>query len=968
MLPEAMPDDFILHYRLAERLGSGGMGVVYKAEDTRLGRSVALKFLREAPTTDSSATDRFLREARSASSLNHPNICTIYEVGEHEGRPFIAMEFLTGQPLSARIANQPLPTEEILQFGIELADALDTAHAVGIIHRDVKPGNIFITQRGQAKLLDFGLAKSAPILSNEDANAELAESPTVLESSLTNPGESVGTPAYMSPEQARGERLDARSDVFSLGTVLYEMATGRRPFSGSTSVVVFDQLLNKTPEHPRQSNPSLPVELEKIIQKSMEKDRARRYQSARELANDLKQLLRQLISGSSAAIPARQWIRKPSLAIPATLLVLLFATTLYLFFRHNAKVRWAREQALPQISSLIEKNQMLPAFQLAAEARRYIPRDPFFVKLDRDYTYRVTIETTPPGADIFVKDYSDTTGDWRRLGTSPISDAPFPFGYFRWKFSKPGYDTVEAAASTSFLKVSVLLDPAGTLPAGMLRIPGGDVESGIAPRVKLPDFAIDKFEVTNRDFKKFLDAGGYRNPKYWRQPFVKDGRTLAFEQAMREFRDQTGRPGPSTWELGDFPKGQEDFPVGGVSWYEAAAYAEFAGKSLPTIYHWYQAADPTIFSDSVFFSNYQGKGPVRVGSLAGLNSHGTYDMAGNAKEWAWNKAGDARYILGGGWSEAAYMFAEADAQDPFDRRPSYGFRCIKNFGDATTSAELLQPIALLTRDYAREKPVPDQLFEAYKRFFVYDNTDLKPTIELTDDSPESWRRQRISYNATYGNERIIAQLYIPKNVQPPYQTIIYFPHAGAALASSSENVEMHFNDFIIKSGRALLLPICKGMYERRATEGLGQREEVSERSKDFLRSIDYLESRPDIDHEHLGFYGVSWGANASVVLLAVDHRIKAAVAVGGGFPTSKEPPEMDAINYAPRLTIPYLMINGRYDFEMPMNCCQLPLFKALGTPSADKRLALFNSGHLPPQNEIIRETLDWYDRYLGPVK
>ncbi len=511
-------------------------------------------------------------------------------------------------------------------------------------------------------------------------------------------------------------------------------------------------------------------------------------------------------------------------------------------------------------------------------------------------------------------------------------------------------------------------------PVALVGLPGLEA----LPAIPLGDFWIDKYEVTNRDFKQFLDQGGYKKQEYWKHEFIKDGKSLPWADAMKLFLDRTGRPGPSTWIQGEYPRGEGDYPVSGVSWFEAAAYAEFAGKTLPTIYHWIAAASPQDGPSIVPASNFGGVGLAPVGTYPGMSWCGAYDMAGNVKEWCLNEASSGkRYIMGGAWNEPTYMFNEGDARPSFERSSSFGFRCAK-YVPSDTTAKAADPVTARARDYSTEKPASDQLFQAYKSLYSYDKTPLHSVLESTDQT-DNWKREKITFSAAYGDERIIAYLFLPTNASPPYQTIVFFPGAGAEhLRSSADSLSRYQKDydFIVKSGRAVIFPVYKGTFERGAGSETSYWPNTSSRyrdhviawSKDLGRSIDYLETREDIDRSKLAYVGYSWGAAMGAVLPAVEGRLKVLVLISPGFYLQPRLPEVDQINFAPRVKAPVLMLNGRLDFFFPVLSSQEPMFRLFGAPQGDKRHVVYDTGHDIPETELIKETLNWLDRYLGSAK
>lgn len=638
------------------------------------------------------------------------------------------------------------------------------------------------------------------------------------------------------------------------------------------------------------------------------------------------------------------------------------------WYAREAPARWARNVALPEAARLVEEGDGAGAFPYLFQALHILPRDAGANRILREISHPFAVRTTPPAADVYLKPYTTPDAQWIWLGRSPVENLLLPLGNFRWRIVKAGYRSVEAAGGFQSNSLEFTMDADRGLPDGMVHVPGGDFRALNLRPAHLDDFWIDRYEVTNRQFREFVEHGGYARRQYWREEFVEDGRTLTWAQAMARFRDATGRPGPATWEVGAYPVGQDDYPVSGVSWYEAAAYAEFAGKQLPTIYHWYRAASPGIYFEVLLFSNFDGGGVARAGSRNGLGPFGTYDMAGNVREWCWNAKGSSRYSLGGAWNEDRSYYMTPGVLPPFDRSSANGFRCVK-YSAAYPSPALTAAVDKPARDYKIEQPVGEDLFHALESSYSYDRSELKASIEEAGQTA-LWRVEKIAFDAAYDHQRVPARLYLPKNAKPPYQTILYVPPRSARYLARIDEYEEKFIEFLLKSGRAVLFTVCQGMYERGGAEVSGpsrERDLVVQQCKDLRRSLDYLDTRTDIAHTRIGYYGISDGARLGVILAPQEPRIGAAVLAAGGLSPEAKLPEIEELHFAPRVRIPVLMLNGRYDLSYLAETDQAALFHFLGTPPAQKRFRLFDIGHVPQQRLEMRETLDWFDRYLGPV-
>jgi eukaryotic-like serine/threonine-protein kinase len=951
------------NYQVERELGRGGMATVWLARDLKHDRQVAIKII-HPELSQALGGERFLQEIRIAAHLQHPHILTLIDSGASGGTPgeteslYYVMPYVQGETLRQRLNRQgrlsPGESVRILQ---DILDALMHAHRQGIVHRDLKPENIMLAGR-HALVMDFGVAKA------------LAASQDHATETLTLLGFAIGTPAYMSPEQAAGQsNVDPRADLYAVGVLGYEMLSGKPPFSGITPQAILASQVTRAPVGLTQINPEVPPDLAAAVMRCLEKEPERRWQSAEELLTALDGL------SSIGERKHRRWILAAAAAALAALPALWLGPGRRMQQRH-----WVREEAIPQMMALSEAGENEKTYLLARRVEAVAPDDSLYNVLRSRFARSASIRTDPPGAEVFRKAYGAPDSSWIPLGRTPLNRAILALAgggavgvTDRLRIRAPGYRTLDLVGLP--YDSIIRLDREDAIPPEMVRVGGGHLDFTFfrfgRTDLRVGDFLMDRYEVTNREFKRFVQDGGYHRKELWEHPFKLNGKPIDWGQAMSRMVDRTGRPGPSTWEAGDYPAGQDDYPVSGVSWYEAAAYANYTGKALPTVVHWNRAAGLQLSASIVPLSNYANQGPWGVGA-GGISPFGTYDMAGNVREWCYNQDGDNHFILGGGWNDLPYQFTDTYTQPTFDRSPINGIRLVKYLGTDSTLVQTMAALHRETRDFTRERPVSDAMFAAYLRMYEYDKGPLDARVIETIGEGD-WTRQLVRMNAAYPNDTLLTYVYLPKQGTKPFPVVVFWPGSNV-LRDVAPRPRPATISFLLTSGRAVVLPVFKGTLQRKdALKSDDQDSTILYRdhaimwAKDLSQSLNYLETRPEVTLKNLAYYGVSWGGHMGGLIPAVEPRIKVSVLYVAGLPFERARPEVDPINFISRVRVPTLMLNGRYDFFFPPETSSRPMFRLLGTPPDQKRFVLDEGSHFVPRTRLIQETLAWLDKYQ-PVK
>jgi len=675
--------------------------------------------------------------------------------------------------------------------------------------------------------------------------------------------------------------------------------------------------------------------------------------------------------------------KRRRVVIPVIFLVVAAGISLGLRFHHKSRIEHALQVTLPAIREDMQQVKEYDGvknwevFEKALELNKLLRDHPEFHQLWNDMVVKISMTTDPQETAIYARPYGGPDTAWLFLGNSPLEEVDLPRGLSQIKLEKPGFVTTCDLVYTSFNWPAdfeprhYLLHRPDEVPEGMVFAPGftGDwAKTGSLPQKSAGDFWVDRYEVSNLQYKSFVDAGGYEDPSFWIYPFVEEDDTLSWEAAMSRFRDQTGQPGPTGWIMGRYPRGQEQWPVTGISWFEAAACASYMDKDLPTVYHWSYLSELHATPELVKHGNFETNILAPMGSYHNMTRFGTYDLPGNVSEWNFNARANYRAILGGNYREPSYFYNDIYFISPWTRSDRIGFRCIRYINDSLKN-ELIAVNPDPIRDFSDVKPVSDEVFEVFKNRYRYEKGGLNPEVRSRIDSTD-WILESVFVEVPYEDIPLQILIYRPTNCEPPYQSVIYWPGDDPLYADALEDITMGgIFDFFMKSGRAFVWPVYYGTFGRKSFVPHNQQTYMLRGTYqliDFQIACDYLESREDVNMDKLAYFGLSWGGFVAPYVLAIEERVKAGIVVAFGVLSGAENPEYDQITYLQRVHIPMLMMNGKYDFDFTLET-QQAFYDFLGTPEEDKLWLLYDHVHGAPIPDVINESLAFLDKYFGEV-
>jgi formylglycine-generating enzyme required for sulfatase activity len=806
--------------------------------------------------------------------------------------------------------------------------------------------------------------------------------------------------------------------------IFYEMICARRPFDDSSSAATASAILTRDPLPIARFAPHTPPEFDRIIMKALRKNADERYQTAKDLLVDLRalkeehtfqaRLERSNPSTDRPAFPAPQSGSAPavagprlSMAWPIAAIVLIALAAGGWWWRGRANAQWVNGELL-QIADLAAKRQYYEAYDRAVAVEPYSAGNSTLTALMASIADTLSVESEPAGAHVYLKRFAPgSTGQMpeRQLaGTTPMKNLRIARGQYVLSLDLNGYAPYEQTVSGVAVRqgtltvtppptqLKVRLVPASAMPAKMVLVPGSGYRlvAWSRPtdrREALNDFYIDKYEVSNREFKEFISAGGYIKREYWSHPFVKDGKSLNWNEAMALFVDRTKLAGPRDWTNQEIPDGKADYPVTGVSWYEASAYAAFRGKALPTVFEWEKAARNGVVpmagtvmmpwglfyaGDSLDHRANFGAAvwPVTEGEF-GMSSFGAYNMAGNVSEWTRNDSSDGYLATGGAVGDPTYTFAQFGGRPPAFSSSKLGFRLAK--AAATPAGDQGGERIEMAAEVPDFKPSSPELFAKLAAQYRYEPKPLEARVEETINATD-WTRETITFKGAWGGERATAYLYMPKNVPRPVQVLHYVPAGDVAgglrslTASTEDGMAVY-----LKTGRAVFSVLLKGYYGRPLVDNfrpdttqIEYADYLMNQVGDLRRGLDYLASRPDVDGSRLVFYGPSAGAQLGLILAAIETRYKGVFLQGAGLAAyhSTFTPAANPINFASHIMAPKFIMQGRYDEDTPLKTMADPLYKLLSEP---KQRLIYEGTHVPTDDVRIPAVIPWLNTILGPV-